>query len=122
MAADILFILAMLGLSQLLTYIWWVKLRVWVLKQDVFEVRDRLWDAARAGGFLDDPGYQGARIAMNAVVRLAPQLCLPAWLYAVRRADDLNQTGLIKGSSIYSNELKAFDDGYSPVPAHAVVA
>ena len=62
----------------------WAIARVWMLRQDLFEIRDRLWDAAADKGFLEDTEYQEARASINAVIRISPMMCLPVWQELVR--------------------------------------
>lgn len=70
------FLFACFGLSVVITYAWWAKLRVWVLRQDLFAVRDHLWDEMAAAGRLDDPAYRDFRDAINSLIRLAPFLSI----------------------------------------------
>ena len=73
-------ILACVGLSLSISYLWWVWWRVWIFRQDLFVIRDRLWDAVRAGGLLDDPAHRECRQDINAMIRLAPVLSLFTFL------------------------------------------
>lgn len=57
-------------------YAWWTRLRVWMLRQDLFAIRDALWDSMRAKGELDDPAHRECREGINAMIRLAPYLSL----------------------------------------------
>src|SRR5208337_596404 len=61
-------------LSSALCYAWWVRFRVWMLRQDIFNIRDELWDSMRLSGELDDPSHREMRDALNALIRLAPLL------------------------------------------------
>lgn len=61
-------------LSATLCYAVWVKLRVWMLRQDLFNVRDELWEQMRCDGTLNDPSYQSTRDVINSIIRLAPYL------------------------------------------------
>lgn len=69
----------LVGLSFVITYAWWCRFRVWVLRQDLFEIRDRLWDEAMRCGFIDDPAHRDARDAINAMIRFCPRLSVPVW-------------------------------------------
>lgn len=88
MMTYILFVVGVFGLSSVVTYLWWINFRVWCLKQDLFEVRDRLWDVARAKGFLDADSYRDARRSINALIRLSPRLSLPTLLFTIRKASE----------------------------------
>lgn len=67
-------ILASFLLGTVVAYLWWVRVRVWILRQDLFEVRDGLWDQMRASGELGDPAHREFRDQLNALIRLAPTL------------------------------------------------
>jgi hypothetical protein len=59
-------------LSFVLTYAWWVRFRVWMLREDLFAIRDGLWDAMREQGTLDDPEHRRVRDEINNLIRIAP--------------------------------------------------
>jgi hypothetical protein len=67
-------------LGAISTYCWWIYFRVWVFRQDIFEIRDRLWDLANSRGILDDPRHREARETLNAIIRFAPRFSLATWL------------------------------------------
>ncbi len=57
-----------------LSYAWWVGFRVWMLRQDLFSIRDELWDAMKARDSLDEPAHRAMRASLKAFVRVAPLL------------------------------------------------
>lgn len=61
-------------LSALFAYAWWVKVRVILFRQDLFEARDHLWDEARRLNCLDDPAYRYARATINTMIRIASDI------------------------------------------------
>lgn len=61
-------------LSLIITYWWWTKFRVWMFRQDLFEIRDGLWLQMHRLGRLDDPAYQETRDALNSIIRIAPSV------------------------------------------------
>jgi hypothetical protein len=61
-------------LSATITYVFWVRLRIWLLRQDLFNIRDELWQKMRDGGTLNDEHYLATREAFNATIRIAPWL------------------------------------------------
>src|SRR5437016_4841231 len=63
-------------LSLAITYAWWVRFRVWILREDLFEIREDLWHAMRNSGRLDDAAYRETRSSINALIRMAPWLSL----------------------------------------------
>ena len=63
-------------LALLICYAWWSRFRVWVLRQDLFAIRDDAWDAMRAKGSLDDPAHREFRASINGMIRFAPDLTL----------------------------------------------
>ena len=86
-------------LSVVLTYCWWVRFRVWIFRQDLFAVRDDLWDEMRVGGHLDDPDYRDFRRSVNSLIRFAPMLSIPTFMwtlfnYEKSRATSLNSRHL----------------------------
>lgn len=76
MNAVIRFILGLTTLSAILTYAWWTRFRVWKLRQDLFAIRDDLWDAMRCRGELDNTHHRETRRVINALVRIAPLLSI----------------------------------------------
>lgn len=64
------------SISSLITYCWWVHFRVWLLRQDLFRIRDALWDEMRRSGQLEHPSHTNLRDGINAVIRLAPYLSM----------------------------------------------
>lgn len=57
--------LGVLMVSLATTYAWWCRVRVINLRQDIFDIRDRLFDEAVALGEVDDPAHQDARAHLN---------------------------------------------------------
>src|SRR5438128_141697 len=76
MKAEIELVLFATLLSAVLSYAWWIRFRVWMLRQDLFMHRDRLWDSMRAEGRLDDPEHRRVRDDINALIRIAPLLSI----------------------------------------------
>ncbi len=76
MRLDLQFLIGCFGISTVITYAWWTKIRVWALRQDLFQIRDRLWDQMRVRGELDDPAHREFREGINSLIRLAPFLSL----------------------------------------------
>ena len=74
MSAEILLILGCVSLSSFVAYAWWSALRVWFLRQDLFAIRDELWDTMRARGTLDLSAHRECRQSINAMIRVAPFL------------------------------------------------
>jgi hypothetical protein len=64
------------GLSLILVYSIWVPLRVWHYRQDLFEIRDRMWDEMRQLGAIDDAAHKEVRTTINGLIRCAPALSL----------------------------------------------
>lgn len=62
------------------SYAWWIKVRVWLLRQDLFEIRDRLWDEMRVQGKLEDPEHVRLRKSINSMIRMANWLSFWALL------------------------------------------
>ncbi len=68
-----------------LSYACWTRLRVILLRQRLFDIRDHLWDEAQAYRGLDDPAYVEARHRLNAAIRLAHWLTLPVISQSIDR-------------------------------------
>lgn len=86
-------VLGTASLSAIVSYVWWSRFRVWALRQDLFAIRDELWDRMRASGRLDDPGHRRFRHALNAMIRLAPDLTLlTVWRMVVSRSEILERS------------------------------
>jgi hypothetical protein len=60
-----------------LAYICWTHLRVIMLRQRLFEIRDALWDDATALNGLADPAYRATREHLNGAIRIVRWLSLP---------------------------------------------
>lgn len=84
----ILLALGLLMLSGVITYACWIRFRVWALQQDLFAIRDRLWDEAQRGGFSGDEEYQFARNGINTMIRFAPRLSLSVWRFLENRVEE----------------------------------
>lgn len=66
---------AVVGLA--LGYAWWSKIRITLFREDLFLIRDRMWDQARDLGALDDPKYQYTRELLNSCISAASYVSLP---------------------------------------------
>lgn len=60
-----------------LAYAWWSSIRITFFRQDLFEIRDRLWDQARELDALSEPRYVRMREVLNACISAASFLSLP---------------------------------------------
>lgn len=67
MMAFTVYILAVLLLSSAVTYIVWCHVRNDFLRQEIFNVRDDLFDDATQLGFLDEPLYTECRTQLNSL-------------------------------------------------------
>lgn len=74
---------ATIALSVTLAYAWWVKIRVLRLREDMFGIRDELFDEVLAAGAVDDPAYREAREYLNGLIRGAPAISVPAFAYVL---------------------------------------
>jgi len=63
-----------LGISLVTVYLMWVQFRVVVFRQQIFAIRDELWDQARKLDALDDMAHRKARRLLNGLIRFAPML------------------------------------------------
>ena len=60
-----------------IAYLCWVHLRIILLRQRLFDIRDDLWDKARELFAFDDPAYREARTHLNTTIRIAHWITLP---------------------------------------------
>ena len=67
----ILMTVGILLVSLSLTYAWWTKVRVICLRQDIYDIRDELFDRALKLDGLSDPAYKQARERLNASASVA---------------------------------------------------
>lgn len=65
----------------------WCKLRVTILRQRLFAARDQLWDAAYDLGLHRDDDLLAMRERINALIRHAHHLTLPAILLLIHEAE-----------------------------------
>ena len=67
--------------SSGIAYLWWVKAREMRLRQDIFVIRDDLFDAAVDNDWLDDPCYRAFRTYLNSLLAFAHHLSVPALIH-----------------------------------------
>jgi hypothetical protein len=75
-------------ISFSLTYAWWVKARVVCLRQDIFDIRDDLFDVALELGVLDDTAYRDARDHLNNIASAASLFSIPFFATCVSQAGE----------------------------------
>ena len=73
--------IGVLLISFVTTHAWWSIVRVVRLRQDVFDIRDRLFDVAAKTRTFDDRAYRDARHHLNSVARIADTISLPVLGY-----------------------------------------
>ncbi|MEX2187489.1 MAG: hypothetical protein WD875_11870 [Pirellulales bacterium] len=78
MALDLIFLsIGSFLVAISVAYSWWASSRAVFLREEIFGIRDRLWDVARAENAFDDEAYRHARHHLNSLIRTAG-------LYSVR--------------------------------------
>lgn len=75
--------LAALGVGSAISYAWWSKLRVIGLREDIYAIRDELWDAARRSHAFDNEEYQATREVLHSCIQGAALISLPVILVNV---------------------------------------
>lgn len=100
--AGVLFIIGCALFSASLSYAWWTRLRVLLLREDLFHLRDELFDAAIAHDRLDDPAHRDLRNRFNGLIRFAH-----LWDFAVVGTIITSRT---KGRARVESEDPRFDD------------
>lgn len=71
-ANSITLAVASFAFSAFVTYALWAWVRVLFIRQELFTVRDGLWDRARELGGFEDPAYRQAREHLNAAIKVVP--------------------------------------------------
>lgn len=74
--------------SLALSFAWWCKVRVVDLRQDLFDIRDEMWDRAHEIGALDDTAYRAAREHLNSLARHAHEFNIPVLAYLLASEPD----------------------------------
>lgn len=72
-------------LSAALAYAWWCRIRVVALRQDIFDLRDGLYDVALAESIFDDPAYRSAREHLNRVANVSDSITIPVLVFVLHR-------------------------------------
>jgi hypothetical protein len=82
-----------------ISYAYWCRVRVTFLREDLFIIRDSLWESARELDRFDDPAYQKTREMFNTCIRAASFMSLPQVIgsLVMARADE----------SVNEDELKS---------------
>lgn len=70
--------------SLALSYAWWTRVRVINFRQDVFDIRDELFDRAMELGALDDGAYKAARNHLNSAANTMEMVTVWGVAYYVR--------------------------------------
>lgn len=70
-------------ISAAITYAWWTKVRVILLRQQLYDIRDRLFDQALDANGVEESAHHHARKHLNALARTAPHLSLPLLAFAL---------------------------------------
>lgn len=73
-------LLASTGVS----YLWWIRVREMRFRQDIFSVRDDLFDLAVASGLVDDPAYIAFREYLNNMLLFAHHLSIPVMVHMAK--------------------------------------
>lgn len=79
-------------------YAWWSKLKPLFLREDLFIIRNKLWDVAFKNNGLDDAAYRQARAHLNALIRTASLFSILSLYSAVKAT---------KGRTISSSRTKS---------------
>jgi hypothetical protein len=93
--------------SVAIAYAWWIYVRVMWLREDLFNVRDALFDLAMERGRLKDPAYLLARGRVNAMIRMAGTFNLHTVVFLStivpdRSADDMRSSDQVLQGAIDS--------------------
>ena len=88
-------------ISASLAFAWWTRLRIWMLRQELFAIRDGLWDRMHEMNMLDDPYYRMCRDVLNSMIRSAPALSwLTFWVVLTHSHElKISQAGSFSGET-----------------------
>jgi hypothetical protein len=89
MFESLLLFLGVYIIAAVVTSIWWIKLRVIFLQEELFIIRNRLWDRTKELNAFDDEAYKHARSHLNRCIKAAKFVTLDAIEYVARNAADL---------------------------------
>lgn len=76
-------IVGCLMLGATITYALWTRMRIWFFRQDLFTIRNDLWDNMRAKGVLDNVDHRQLRRCINSLIRSAPHLSISTVAFIV---------------------------------------
>jgi len=80
--------LGIMMVSLATAYGWWVVLRTTLLRQDILDLRDGLFDKAREMDVLDDPAHRRARDHLNMIAGNADWMTIPIIAFVLHRGFD----------------------------------
>jgi hypothetical protein len=80
-------VLGVFALSCVLSYAWWVKLRLIRYRADLCDMRDELFEHAGRLNAYDDEAYMSARETINALIAMAGTISIPTLAMLVIRTD-----------------------------------
>lgn len=89
----VILFLAVFSLSNAFFYLAWTKVRVTILRQMLFEIRDNLWDTAFKMGRFDDPAYKRSRSHLNNMIRLCGYYSIPTIMLLAKMEKELKDIG-----------------------------
>lgn len=72
-------------LSVAVSYAWWMKIRVLWLRQDIFDMRDRLFMESASLGLSQDVAAKSARDHLNTLARIASVISIPFVITAITK-------------------------------------
>jgi hypothetical protein len=84
---SLLVFLGLTGIWAPIAYAWWVKIRVMRLRQDLYDVRDQLFDVAADRKGSEDPAYVAARDHLNSVAAISADLSIPLLIFLISQSD-----------------------------------
>ena len=73
--------IGMMLVSLAITHAWWARVRIILLRQDLFDLRDELFSVALRLECFDDEAYRDARNHLNSVARIADTISVPLLSY-----------------------------------------
>lgn len=81
-------VIGAISISLATTYAWWVKVRAIAFRQDIFDIRDDLFDAALAADGVGDDAHIAARRHLNSLANSVNGLSIMLLGYVLSRGVD----------------------------------
>ncbi len=94
-------------LTLVISYIGWSKLRIRFLRQELYGVRERLWEQASEFHAFDDVGYRDVRDQLHVLIAIAHKINLPMIIYTRLLIEDSSKEDSLLHTACVDSEMQA---------------